>query len=123
MRLMSIGTALTIADGVLTPAVSVTSAVGGIAVAKASVANNTTAISIVSSSTLPPLGDAPHSPFVLAFTDVRTLGLLGRSFRRAALRNPPAIPGLFSRRMYMAVAPRRHGHLQHHNPPRHLPRL
>ncbi|KAG8886271.1 hypothetical protein FRB98_001368 [Tulasnella sp. 332] len=40
------GTALTIADGVLTPAVSVTSAVGGIAIAKASVANNTTAISI-----------------------------------------------------------------------------
>ncbi|KAF8139183.1 potassium transporter [Mycena galopus ATCC 62051] len=41
------GTALTIADGVLTPAVSVTSAVGGIAVAKESVTSKITPISIV----------------------------------------------------------------------------
>ncbi|KAG8988684.1 hypothetical protein FRB94_002992 [Tulasnella sp. JGI-2019a] len=40
------GTSLTIADGVLTPAVSVTSAVGGIAIAKPSVINNITGISI-----------------------------------------------------------------------------
>ncbi|EKM49054.1 uncharacterized protein PHACADRAFT_202067 [Phanerochaete carnosa HHB-10118-sp] len=40
------GTSLTLADGVFTPAVSVTSAVGGIAVAKPSVANDVTAISI-----------------------------------------------------------------------------
>ena len=38
------------ADGILTPAVSVTSAVGGIAVAKANVANDITPISIVSLS-------------------------------------------------------------------------
>ncbi|KAJ7145273.1 potassium transporter [Mycena filopes] len=41
------GTALTIADGVFTPAVSVTSAVGGIAVAKASVSAQIIPISIV----------------------------------------------------------------------------
>ncbi|KAJ7134907.1 potassium transporter [Mycena epipterygia] len=41
------GTALTIADGVFTPAVSVTSAVGGIAVAKASVTEQIVPISIV----------------------------------------------------------------------------
>ena len=35
------------ADGVFTPAISVTSAVGGIAVAKPSAANDITAISIV----------------------------------------------------------------------------
>lgn len=35
------------ADGIFTPAISVTSAVGGIAVAKASAANDITAISIV----------------------------------------------------------------------------
>ncbi|KIY46736.1 potassium transporter [Fistulina hepatica ATCC 64428] len=40
------GTALTMADGTLTPAVSVTSAVGGIAVAKPSVSNDITPISI-----------------------------------------------------------------------------
>ncbi|GJE91288.1 potassium transporter [Phanerochaete sordida] len=40
------GTSLTLADGVFTPAVSVTSAVGGIAVAKQSVANDVTPISI-----------------------------------------------------------------------------
>ena len=38
------------ADGVFTPAVSVTSAVGGIAVAKASVINDIIPISIVSST-------------------------------------------------------------------------
>ena len=42
---------LTIADGVFTPAVSVTSAVGGIGVAKPSVIKDTTAISIVGYST------------------------------------------------------------------------
>ncbi|KAJ7689182.1 potassium transporter [Mycena rosella] len=42
-----LGTALTIADGVFTPAVSVTSAVGGIAVAKASVTAQIIPISIV----------------------------------------------------------------------------
>ncbi|KAF7364932.1 hypothetical protein MVEN_00363800 [Mycena venus] len=42
-----LGTALTIADGIFTPAVSVTSAVGGIAVAKASVSTKITPISIV----------------------------------------------------------------------------
>lgn len=36
------------ADGVFTPAVSVTSAVGGMAVAKESVKENITAISVVS---------------------------------------------------------------------------
>nr|GAT52232.1 predicted protein [Mycena chlorophos] len=41
------GTSLTIADGALTPAVSVTSAVGGIAVAKPSVSGQITPISIV----------------------------------------------------------------------------
>ncbi|KAF7348337.1 hypothetical protein MSAN_01787700 [Mycena sanguinolenta] len=41
------GTALTMADGILTPAVSVTSAVGGIAVAKESVSSKITPISIV----------------------------------------------------------------------------
>lgn len=41
------GTSLTIADGIFTPAVSVTSAVQGIAVAKASVANDVIPISIV----------------------------------------------------------------------------
>ncbi|KAJ7797662.1 potassium transporter [Mycena olivaceomarginata] len=41
------GTALTIADGIFTPAVSVTSAVGGIAVAKESVSSKITPISIV----------------------------------------------------------------------------
>ncbi|GJE85382.1 KUP/HAK/KT family potassium transporter [Phanerochaete sordida] len=41
------GTALTLADGVFTPAVSVTSAVAGIAVAKESVTNDVTPISIV----------------------------------------------------------------------------
>lgn len=41
------GTALTIADGVFTPAVSVTSAVQGIAVAKPSVENDVVPISIV----------------------------------------------------------------------------
>ncbi|KAF8318168.1 potassium transporter [Clavulina sp. PMI_390] len=40
------GTALTMADGIFTPAVSVTSAVGGIAVAKPNVEKNITAISI-----------------------------------------------------------------------------
>jgi len=40
------GTALTMADGILTPAVSVTSAVGGIAVAKPEVANDIIPISI-----------------------------------------------------------------------------
>lgn len=40
------GTSLTLADGVFTPAVSVTSAVSGIAVAKPSVANDVTPISI-----------------------------------------------------------------------------
>ncbi|KAG8843145.1 hypothetical protein FRB96_004344 [Tulasnella sp. 330] len=40
------GTSLTIADGILTPAVSVTSAVGGIAVAKPSVISDITGISI-----------------------------------------------------------------------------
>ncbi|TRM65069.1 potassium transporter [Schizophyllum amplum] len=40
------GTALTMADGVFTPAVSVTSAVGGIAVAKPSVAKDVTGIAI-----------------------------------------------------------------------------
>ncbi|EJU00469.1 potassium transporter [Dacryopinax primogenitus] len=40
------GTALTMADGILTPAVSVTSAVGGIAVAKQSVSNDIIPISI-----------------------------------------------------------------------------
>ncbi|THV03032.1 potassium transporter [Dendrothele bispora CBS 962.96] len=40
------GTALTLADGVFTPAVSVTSAVGGIAVAKPSVSDNIVPISI-----------------------------------------------------------------------------
>ncbi|KAJ6585288.1 potassium transporter [Mycena capillaripes] len=40
------GTALTIADGIFTPAVSVTSAVGGIAVAKESVSQKITPISI-----------------------------------------------------------------------------
>lgn len=44
------GTSLAIADGVLTPAVSVTSAVGGIAIAKPEVANDIVPISIVSSS-------------------------------------------------------------------------
>lgn len=39
---------LTMADGILTPAVSVTSAVGGIAVVKASVATSIIPISIVS---------------------------------------------------------------------------
>ena len=38
---------LTMADGVFTPAISVTSAVGGIAVAKPSASNDITAISIV----------------------------------------------------------------------------
>ena len=42
------GTSLTMADGVLTPAVSVTSAVSGIAVVKASVAHDVVPISIVS---------------------------------------------------------------------------
>ena len=42
------GTSLTIADGILTPAISVTSAVGGIAVAKPSVENDVVPISIVS---------------------------------------------------------------------------
>ncbi|RDB17948.1 High affinity potassium transporter [Hypsizygus marmoreus] len=42
-----LGTALTMADGVFTPAVSVTSAVGGIAVAKPSVTENIIPISIV----------------------------------------------------------------------------
>ncbi|KAJ3786207.1 potassium transporter [Lentinula aff. detonsa] len=41
-----LGTALTMADGVFTPAVSVTSAVGGIAVAKSSVENQIVPISI-----------------------------------------------------------------------------
>ncbi|KAJ7288009.1 potassium transporter [Mycena rebaudengoi] len=41
------GTSLTIADGIFTPAVSVTSAVGGIAVAKASVSEQIIPISIV----------------------------------------------------------------------------
>ncbi|KAF7795028.1 hypothetical protein EIP86_006172 [Pleurotus ostreatoroseus] len=40
------GTSLTLADGVFTPAVSVTSAVSGIAIAKPSVANDVTPISI-----------------------------------------------------------------------------
>ncbi|KAF8318169.1 potassium transporter [Clavulina sp. PMI_390] len=40
------GTALTLSDGIFTPAVSVTSAVGGIAVAKPSIEKNITAISI-----------------------------------------------------------------------------
>ncbi|KIP04939.1 hypothetical protein PHLGIDRAFT_92762 [Phlebiopsis gigantea 11061_1 CR5-6] len=40
------GTSLTLADGIFTPAVSVTSAVGGIAVAKPSVGNDVTGISI-----------------------------------------------------------------------------
>ena len=48
------GTSLTMADGVLTPAVSVTSAVSGIAVVKASVAHDIVPISIVSPF-LPPL--------------------------------------------------------------------
>lgn len=42
------GTSLTLADGVFTPAVSVTSAVGGIAVATPKVASDITPISIVS---------------------------------------------------------------------------
>ena len=41
------GTALTMADGVFTPAVSVTSAVAGIAVSKSSVLNDIVPISIV----------------------------------------------------------------------------
>ncbi|KJA24114.1 hypothetical protein HYPSUDRAFT_39261 [Hypholoma sublateritium FD-334 SS-4] len=41
------GTALTMADGVFTPAVSVTSAVGGIAIAKPSVIKDITGISII----------------------------------------------------------------------------
>ncbi|KZT21026.1 potassium transporter [Neolentinus lepideus HHB14362 ss-1] len=41
-----LGTSLTLADGIFTPAVSVTSAVGGIAVAKASVQSKVTPISI-----------------------------------------------------------------------------
>ena len=41
-------TSLTMADGVFTPAISVTSAVGGIAVAKPSASNQITVISIVS---------------------------------------------------------------------------
>jgi K+ transporter len=43
-----LGTSLTLADGVFTPAVSVTSAVGGIAVAKASISADITPIAIVS---------------------------------------------------------------------------
>ena len=43
------GTSLTMADGVFTPAVSVTSAVGGIAVATESVSSDIVPISIVSS--------------------------------------------------------------------------
>lgn len=43
------GTSLTLADGIFTPAVSVTSAVAGIAVAKPSVSSDITPISIVSS--------------------------------------------------------------------------
>ena len=39
---------LTMADGIFTPAISVTSAVGGIAVAQPSASNDITAISIVS---------------------------------------------------------------------------
>lgn len=41
------GTSLTMADGILTPAVSVTSAVTGIAVVRASVASDVVPISIV----------------------------------------------------------------------------
>jgi KUP system potassium uptake protein len=42
---------LTMADGIFTPAISVTSAVGGIAVSKPSASNDITAISIVGYST------------------------------------------------------------------------
>jgi K+ transporter len=42
------GTALCLADGVFTPAVSVTSAVGGIAIAKPEVSSKVIPISIVS---------------------------------------------------------------------------
>lgn len=48
LLLIPLQTSLTIADGILTPAVSVTSAVGGIAIAKPNVINDITGISIVS---------------------------------------------------------------------------
>lgn len=64
-RLTSVsGTAMTMADGVMTPAVSVTSAVGGIAVAKPSVLSDTTVISIVSWFRTQCFRRCPLTPFV-----------------------------------------------------------
>ena len=74
------GTSLTMADGVFTPAVSVTSAVGGIAVAQPSVSKNIIPISIVSNT----LVSNPKSRLIVS------TGSASGLIRRSAVRNRPS---------------------------------
>ncbi|KAF8266790.1 potassium transporter [Lactarius quietus] len=87
------GTSLTMADGVLTAAVSVTSAVGGIAVAKPSVASHVVAISIAFLLILflsQPLGTARLSFIFAPVTFVWLLLLAG-----TGIFNITKYPGIF----------------------------
>ncbi|KAH9996962.1 potassium transporter [Russula compacta] len=87
------GTSLTMADGVLTAAVSVTSAVGGIAVAKPSVANDVVPISIAFLLALflsQPLGTARLS---FAFAPITTTWLL--LLAGTGIFNISKFPGIF----------------------------
>jgi KUP system potassium uptake protein len=87
------GTSLTIADGVLTASVSVTSAVGGIAVAKPSVANHVVSISIAFLLVLflsQPLGTARLSAIFAPVTLVWLLLLAG-----TGIHNVTKHPGIF----------------------------
>ncbi|KAI9452283.1 potassium transporter [Lactarius psammicola] len=87
------GTSLTMADGVLTAAVSVTSAVGGIAVAKPSVADHVVSISIAFLLVLflsQPLGTARLSFFFAPVTFVWLLLLAG-----TGIYNLTKHPGIF----------------------------
>ncbi|KAF8267918.1 potassium transporter [Lactarius quietus] len=87
------GTSLTMADGVLTASVSVTSAVGGIAVAKPSVANHVVSISIAFLLVLflsQPLGTARLSVIFAPVTLVWLLLLAG-----TGIYNVTKHPGIF----------------------------
>ncbi|KAH9014764.1 potassium transporter [Lactarius pseudohatsudake] len=87
------GTSLTMADGVLTAAVSVTSAVGGIAVAKPSVASHVVAISIAFLLVLflsQPLGTARLSSVFAPITFIWLLLLAA-----TGIYNITKFPGIF----------------------------
>ncbi|KAF8329370.1 potassium transporter [Cantharellus anzutake] len=87
------GTALTLGDGVLTPAVSVTSAVGGLAVAKPSVINHIISISIAILVVLFLVQRFGTNKITLAFAPVTFiwLALIGVS----GIYNITAHPGIF----------------------------